>query len=209
MAQAGVSVQLNFAREITRATAAIQATPAQVEKAGERAIRKTIRWLKARIAREVGAALRVPQKALKPRLTTSVVGKGRDRAHILWFGSLPLAAEQAGKARQTKRGTTTGKHRFDGAFVAKIYNPEQNVWIRTRRNATAGHFTLGKARKPGAGRVPRELAGRFPVQRVGIELDDLVGDIFRRYQKRAEARFGELIEQELNYAVNHENAKRR
>lgn len=208
MAQSGVSVQMNFAREITRATAAIQATPKQLEKASNRAIRKTIRWLKTRVAREISAVTKVPQKALKPRLTTSVAGRGRDRVHILWFGTLPLAAEQVGNPRQTKRGTNVGKHRFEGAFVATIYNPEANVWVRTRRNASAGHLTLGKPRRGRpSGSVPRELAGRFPVQRVGIELDAMVGEVFRRYQRRAEARFAELIDQELNYAVNHENAR--
>ncbi|MCO7217132.1 phage tail protein [Halomonas sp. OfavH-34-E] len=208
MAQAGVSVQLNFAREITRATAAIQATPDQLQKASDRAIKKTIRWLKTRIAREISAATKVPQKALKPRLTTSVVGTGRDRVHILWFGSLPLAAENAGNPRQTRKGTSVGKHRYEGAFVATIYNPEANVWIRSRRNASAGHFTMGKPRKPSSGAgVPPELSGRFPVQRVGIPLDTLAAEVFKRYQRRAEARFGELIEQELNYAVNHENQR--
>lgn len=207
MAQSGVSVQLNFAREINRATAAIQATPKQVEKASDRAIKKTIRWLKTRVAREISTATKVPQKSLKPRMTTTVAGKGADRVHILWFGSMPLPAEKAGKARQTKKGTTAGKHRFEGAFVATIYNPEANVWVRTRRNQSVGHLTLGKKRRPGAGSVPRELAGRFPVQRVGVELDALAGEVFKRYHQRAEARFGELIEQELNYAVNHENKR--
>lgn len=207
MAQPGVSVQLNFAQEITRATAAMQATPRQVERASERAIKKTIRWLQTRIAREVGAALGLPQKSLKPRLTTSVVGSGADRVHILWFGSLPLPAERAGKARQTRRGTSVGRRRFDGAFVTQIYNPEANVWIRSRRNVNAGHFTMGKPRRASGASVPPELSGRFPVQRVGIELDAQAREIFKRYQHRAQARFGELIDQELNYAVNHEKAR--
>lgn len=208
MAQSGVSVQMNFAREITRATAAIQATPKQLEKASNRAMRKTIRWLKTRIAREISLLTKVPQKALKPRMTVSTAGRGTDRVHILWFGTLPLAAEQAGNPRQTRRGTNVGKHRFEGAFVSKIYNPEANVWVRTRRNASAGHFTLGKQRRGRpSGSVPSALSGRFPVQRVGIDLGTMAGEVFRRYQRRAEARFAELIDQELNYAVNHENPR--
>ncbi len=207
MAQAGVSVEMNFAREVTRATAAIQATPKQLEKASNRAIKKTIRWLRTRIAREISAATKVPQKALKPRLTASVAGRGSDRVHILWFGSMPLPAENAGNPRQTRKGTNVGRHRYEGAFVATIYNPEANVWIRTRRNASAGHYTLGKRRKPAPSGVPPELSGRFPVQRVGIPLDTLAAEVFKRYQKRAEARFGVLIEQELNYAVNHEKQR--
>lgn len=65
MAESGVSVQMNFARAIRNVTARIEATPAQLTKASERAMKKTIRWLSGRVARELAQQLGVPQKYLK------------------------------------------------------------------------------------------------------------------------------------------------
>lgn len=50
--------------------------------------------------------------------------------------------------------------------------------------------------------------GRFPVMRVGIDIEAVAREIFRRYDKRAIERFSTLIDQELNYAVNHEQKRK-
>ncbi len=209
MAESGVEVQMNFAQTIRNVTAVIQTTPKQMEVASERAIKKTMRWLSGRIARELSQQLGIPQKSLKPRLMVRSVGKGMNKAHILWMGVAPMSAELAGKARQTRKGVTVGNRKFDGAFLRSIYNPEKNVWIRARRNREQGYQTLSRTRKANHRSPSSELAGRFPVQRIGIELKSVAAEVFRRLDRRALDRFKTLIEQELNYVINHESKKAR
>jgi hypothetical protein len=213
MAASGVNFQLNFAQGITRVTAQIQATPEQVTKAGERARRKTMRWLSTRMAREISQALRVPQKSLKTRWSTTTAGSGAEQVTILWFGTLPLPAENAGRPRQGKKGTTVAGRRFDGAFYRSVYDGVSRVWIRKSRAQALG-LQLPAMSRQNSGGNQRFLdlggsndssnRGRFPVVRVGIELAGMADEVFRRYERRALARFAELIEQEINYAVNHE-----
>ncbi|EJG1615098.1 hypothetical protein CFE14_RS15805 [Vibrio parahaemolyticus] len=202
--ESGVSVELNFAQAIRTATAIIEATPKQLQKATDRAIKKTMRWAGRIVARELGQTLGVAQKALKSRVSVSTVGKGADQVHILWLGVAALAADKAGKARQTKRGVTVRGRRFDSAFVADIYNGEPNVWIRTAKNRERNHTTLSRRRKAATSSPDPKLRGRFPVQRVGIEVEDPAVEIFNRLQRRVEDRFKTVLDQELNYAVNHE-----
>ncbi|HHG4777646.1 TPA: hypothetical protein ACPWIL_006082 [Pseudomonas aeruginosa] len=213
MAESGVSFQLNFAREITRVTALIQTTPAQLAKAAARARRKTMRWLTTAMSRDISRELRIPQKALKPRWSSKVAGSGDDEVAILWFGTLPIGAESAGRPRQNKRGTTVAGRRFDGAFHRAVYDGTPRVWVRKSRAAALGLDLPAMSRKKGGGNErfldlgganDSSNRGRFPVMRVGIELETQAAEVFRRYERRALARFAELIEQEINFAVNHE-----
>lgn len=203
MADNGVSVQLDFARAMRDASARIQATPQQITKASERAMKKTIRWLASRVSRELAQQLGIQQKYLKKRLLVRTAGQGLDKVHILWMGAMPLAAERAGKARQTRKGVTVGKRKFDGAFYRSIYNADENVWIRTERN-NSGYTALNGESKPSKRSLAPEFAGRFPVQRLGVEINAVAVEIFRRLDRRAMDRFTTLIDQELNFAVNHE-----
>jgi len=206
MAQPGVDIQMNFAQDITRATAQIAATPAQLEKAVQRAIKKTLRWLQTRISRDIAKELGVPQKAIKHRLTLSQTGKGTNGIHILWLGTAPLAAEMAGKPRQTKSGVTVGKRKFPGAFYRDIYGDGPKVWIRASRAQALGVDLpqWGRKQRARASTLAPGEGGRFPVRRVGIEVHTRANEIFGRYEKQAEQRFNQVIDQELNYAVNHE-----
>lgn len=213
MAASGVSFQLNFAEEITRVTAQIQTTPAQVAKASERARRKTMQWLSTRMSREISQTLRVPQKGLKSRWSTTVAGTGPEQVSILWFGTAPLPAENAGRPRQGKKGTSVAGRLFGGAFFGVVYDGVARVWIRKSRAQALGHQLPAMSRQKGGGNErwldlggtnDSSQRGRFPVVRVGIELGELAAEVFRRYERRALSRFAELIEQEINYAVNHE-----
>lgn len=203
MAAGGVNVRMDFADAIRNATAVIQSTPKQVHLATSRAIKKTMKWLSVRVARELSQKLGIPQKNLKARFSLKTVGKGANQAHILWMGVAPMSADSAGKARQTKKGVTVGKRVFEGAFLRSVYNPEKNVWIRAQRNLDKNYTTLGKTRA-GARSTKPELSGRFPLQRISVEIEPAAALAFKRLERRALDRFNTLIAQELNYAVNHE-----
>lgn len=203
MAANGVEINMAFAQAIRNATAIIQATPKQVEKASERAIKKTLRWLSTVVARELSKQLNIPQKVLKPRLSVRTVGEGVNKAFIFWMGTSPMAAEQIGRTRQNRKGATAGRHRFEGAFVSRYSSSSVEVRIRQQRNESAGHFLLNKNVTKG------DDKHRYPVVRIGIEIDAVAREAFRRLDRRALDRFKTLIEQELNYAVNHESKKAR
>lgn len=207
MATAGVSIQMDFARDIRKATALIQATPKQLQTASDRATRKTIRWLTSRLARDLGQALNINQKAIKDRIASSSMGSGSDRVHILWLGVAPIAAEKLGNPRQTRTGVTVGRRRYEGAFYRDVYGDGEKVWIRkSRAVALAMDLPDWGGKKGGDGSFLRNPAarGRFPIRRVSVDISTAATEIFRRYERQAIVRFGELIEQELNFAVNHE-----
>lgn len=178
MAQPGVDIQLNFAKELQQASAAIQATPKQLALAGQRAIKKTMRWLKVRIARELSQSLAISQKVLTPRFSLSTVGTGLDATTILWLGVNSMPAEMLGNARQTRRGVTVGKRKYEGAFYRRVYGDRSRVW---RRKGTS----------------------RLPVQAEVVEISDQASEVFKRFQTRIPAEFQRILQQELNYVVNH------
>lgn len=207
MATAGVSIQMDFARELQRATALIQATPKQIQTAADRATRQTIRWLTGRLARDLGSALNIKQKAIKDRITASAVGSGSDRAYILWLGVAPISVEKLGNPRQTRTGVTVGRRRYEGAFYRDVYGDGERVWIRkSRAVALAMDLPEWGGKKGGDGSFLRnpDARGRFPIRRVSVDISTVASEVFRRYDRQAIERFGVLIEQELNFVVNHE-----
>ncbi|NYZ70406.1 hypothetical protein H0A36_30810 [Endozoicomonas sp. SM1973] len=54
------------------------------------------------------------------------------------------------------------------------------------------------------GNVPSHLQGRFPVERIGIAIDPIAAELFKRYQSRVNVQFNRILEQELHYALNIE-----
>ncbi|OCH08089.1 hypothetical protein A6D98_09695 [Aliivibrio fischeri] len=203
MAEPGVDIKLNFAKELQLASAKIIATPKQLEKAGQRAIKKTMRWMNTRLSREVSQITGIPQKALKARYSLKTVGKGMDAVTILWIGVSPVLAEKAGRARQTRKGVSLKKHRYEGAFVSDMYGYESAVWIRASRN-DGRYTTTSKQRKANPNSLPARFRGRFPVQHVAIDIADPVSKALKRLEARVPDEFRKKLGQELNYVVNHE-----
>lgn len=181
MSQNGVDVQINFARELQNASAAIQATPEQLTKAGQRAIKKTMRWVKTRIARELSQVLGVSQKALKPRFSLKTVGKGVDAATILFLGTDNLGAEKSGNARTTKHGVTVGKRKYESAFYTPVSSGNKYIF-------------------------KRKTKARLPIEKQVIEVGDPAAEVFKRFETRIPAEFSKILAQELNYVVNHERS---
>ncbi|MBU2708828.1 hypothetical protein KCM76_22735 [Zooshikella marina] len=175
--------------------------PKLFTKAVQRAMRKTARWLKTRMARELAKQMGVVQKGLKSRFILSTEGKGKNQKFIFWLGTYPLAAEMAGKPRNTKKGVSVKKHRFVGAFYKQVYGSSQHVWIRSQRNT---RYSLVRPSSSTPGNVPKRLSGRFPVERLGIEIDPIAVELFKRYERRVNSQFNRLLEKELNYVLNVE-----
>ena len=50
-------------------------------------------------------------------------------------------------------------------------------------------------------------SGRFPVQVVGVDVNEVAMPILERYSDRVSSRFKEILQQELNYVLNVEGNK--
>lgn len=149
-----------------------------IRNAWRRALRKTGNWVKTYVARSLSGEIKVPQKVLKQRLyffLRSAMMEGK-----VWLGINAIEAERLGKVRQTRRGVTAGRHRFDGAWIYQSKRGSPN---------DGGVFR----------RVGRE---RSPYERVKLEWDEAGERAFRAVAAKAEARLFEILEQELRWEIS-------
>jgi hypothetical protein len=94
---------------------------------------------------------------------------------------------------------------FKSAFKAKIYNSEERVFIRSSANKRENHSTASSAQERAIGhKMPSYLKGRFPVEVIGIDISEISLEVLERYEKRLNRRYGEILQEQLNYALNIE-----
>jgi hypothetical protein len=186
------------------------AVPKAAANAQRRAVNKTLGWLRTHIARAVGQKEGIAMKAVRQRLRTYLV-RGSAISGKLWFGLNPLEASRTGRARQTRVGVSVGRRRYQGAFFKKVYGGSPDIWIRT----ASKHFSaddypasdVSGAAGPSSGWIA-EHGDRFPLAKAMIQLDDVL-PLFRAWTQQAEARFVELLKQELNYELHKYRSKGR
>lgn len=148
-------------------------TPAAMQAAWRRTLRKTGAWIRSRTAKEVGSATGIQQKLLRQRmyffLRSANTGK-------VWLGLNPIEAHRLGAVRRTKKGVRAGKWLFEGAWRKTKVQPDGPIYRR-----------VGKARLP------------FEVVRVDWSQS---GDAaFRRAAQACEARLLTVLRQEVNYEI--------
>lgn len=187
MKGSGVDIELDVDRTINELTKGLSDTSKAVDKAISRAIRKTMRWLSSQVLRLLVAETGIPRKALKGRVIQTV--KPGQRFGQVWIGLSPIDAAKVGKAKQTSSGVKVGRRDFDHAFLATV-NGSEKVFRR-------------RFRGPGSSQQGRD-GGRLPIDKVTIPISEKGREVANRLQQRAESRFREILEQELNYAVLHE-----
>lgn len=164
----------------------------QIQKAVNRALRKTARWLETHSKRELGVALAVPQRIFSTRYHQSYQLKGTKRSVSVWFGLNPIAVYQLGNARQTSTGVRVGRHEFNGAFIATM---------------DSGHTAVFKRSNTADSRREKRKDGQWtelPIEEERFAIEDIAEPILERYHARAEARFKQVLQQEINFALNIE-----
>ncbi|MCL9783660.1 hypothetical protein M9194_19735 [Vibrio sp. S4M6] len=174
-----------------------------VDVALARAIKKTTRWLAYHSAKELKTALRLKNtKRLKDRIK---IFTNRNAGQTsIWFGLAPIEIEAAGSPRQNSLGTRVAGRQYDGAFYTSIYGNTPFVYIRAARNAQEGHTTYrrnSKGNNPNSIR-DEELKGRFPVQRLGLDIEEPATYILESFERRTNSRFQTLFDQELNFELS-------
>lgn len=151
----------------------LNATNAQVERAGTRAMNKTLRWIGSQAKHQIAQQHDIPLKSLKGRVRLAKAKPGKARA-IAWFGVSDMRAIFAG-AKQNARGVHARGHFFQSAFIATPY----------------GHLNVFK-------RKGRE---RFPIIVQKIPLDK-AESILSEITTRVPDRLRTIYAQEINYEVN-------
>nr|VFK63073.1 MAG: hypothetical protein BECKTC1821F_GA0114240_108510 [Candidatus Kentron sp. TC] len=106
----------------------------------------------------------------------------------------------------TSIGAKVAGRQYTRAFYRNVYGGGSKVRIRSSRNLQEGHPTYhGKRRyRPFSHAISH---GRFPVELLGTEADELEDEIARRLERRAHIRFRELLAHEIDYALNHERTQ--
>lgn len=167
-----LAVNLDFDR--FDVAAIFEATPAQIKQAYRRAMGKTIRWLSTRVSRELGEQFDLPQRVFQVRTKRSFDSESGS----LWIGLNPIAASWLGAARQTRKGVSVRKHRFDHAFIAKMKSGHLGVFRR-------------KTHRP------------LPLEKVTVKLDGSaeINSNLSSYEVRASFYFKRSFERELNYII--------
>nr|VFJ67584.1 MAG: hypothetical protein BECKFW1821B_GA0114236_11327 [Candidatus Kentron sp. FW] len=177
----------------------------KIQTAIKRAVRKLILWVRRQMLQQASRMTGVPQKEIVRHRRIHLDIKGMEGT--VWLGTSPLPLHLAGRVNWSpvSAGATVAGRQYAGAFYRNVYGGGPKVWIRSNRNLQEGHPTYhGKRRyRPFSHALSH---GRFPVELLGTEMDELEDEIARRLERRAKIRFREILEQELNYALNHERA---
>ena len=196
----------------------------ELEKAINRAIQKLGAWLRTHSVREISKELNIKQMVIKRRYRFSKIGgkNGQPMQLKIWVGLLAIAAHEAGAVTHNRNsaGAKVRGRQFDSAFKARIYGSEEKMYIRAAANRRHGHTTVTEGGRDWSGRRrPKHLKGegirrakfeaeqgssRFPVQVIGIDISEIGLDVLQRYESRLNSRYRELLDQELNYALNVE-----
>lgn len=178
MTQIRISVSL----DVEQTLHALEATESQLQRAAVRALNKTARWLRTRIARETAHALNIKLSLVRRTLVLVRARRGSTHASVGQAKrSGVLNAIYLGNARQQARGVRVGRRHYDRAFIA------------TMPSGFTGMFR----RKPD---VPR-----LPIQPVQIVITGKMADVMEKLaQAPARNQFNKIFERELNFILRYE-----
>ncbi|EOD9110310.1 hypothetical protein [Vibrio parahaemolyticus] len=198
------TLTLNFDDATADLTADLNDVADKVAKAVNRAVKKTARWLRTHSMRDLSKELNIKQAPLKNRFIVATDPKKPGEAKI-WIGLLAIAAHDIGRATQNQSGVRVGKHQFDGSFYRAVYGSEEKVYIRARRNRIMQHDVVRENRRRNYRPLSNpKLKGRFPVQVVGIDIQEPADRVIQRYEARVNQRYREILEHELKFAIELE-----
>ncbi|WP_394179631.1 hypothetical protein [Marinomonas posidonica] len=185
-------LEIHLGSEIAELEEQLELSVRQLQKAVTRTLKKTARWLETHTKRELGVALSVPQRVLAARYYKTFYLKNGERTVNVWFGLSPISVYSLGKAKQTDLGVRVGKHHFIGAFIATM---------------KSGHTGIFKRKYAAGGKRTKRQDGQWtelPIEAVTMEIDKIAQPIIERYHARAEARFKQILKQEIHFAMNIE-----
>lgn len=195
-------LKLDLGDDLAELEDQLLASVPQINRAVDRALRKTSRWLETYSKRELGIALQVPQRVFKTRFFRTFSTKDGKREVNVWFGLDSMRSIDLGRARQTNLGVKVGKQFFVGTFLATMQSGHTGIFRRSNvRNRESSSDERNENRQKRSDGQWTEL----PIEEVGFPIEQIAKPILERYYVRAEARFKQLLKQEINFVLNVEN----
>lgn len=146
----------------------LEATEKHIQIAANRTIRKTVRWLKTAISRQVARDRKLNVGTIKEALKINASTASLSQRLYLSKHSRVIKAYKAGKARQTKKGVRIRNHFFDNAFIATM--------------KSTGH--TGIFRRKGKERLPLQEMYIVIAPSIQQAMEEYVGDKGRAYMER-------------------------
>ncbi len=200
-------IDLDFDLVVDDLTLGLDRSSRAVRLALKRAVRKTLMAVRTYLLRMASKSSGVSQKKLKSYKRVSLKVDGSQGE--VWLGFNPLPLHEAGRVSWSRRGigVRVGGRTYAGAFYKAVYGSEKKAWIRSARNRQEGHATYHPQRKyksfGSGGSTPSH--GRFPVELLGISMEDAAEEADRRLEQFARDRFRKIFEHELEYALDNEH----
>jgi len=196
-------ITLDFDMAVDEVLMGLSRDSRAVNTAIKRAVRKTVRGVQRAVLQVLSKESGVTQKNIKKYQRLKIKLNGTEG--LIWVGLNPLPLHLSGRVAwsQKSAGARVNGQTFRGAFYRRVYGTERKVWIRSARNRQEGHATYHAARsyKSFSGEVSR---GRFPVELLGVPLEDAESPIEQKINSWALPFFKKRLHEELNYALNHE-----
>lgn len=154
------------------------ATESQLQLAAVRALNKTARWMRTKIASQTAQNLNVKVGAVRSGLVLVRAKKSRPESIVaLSRAAGVIKASQLGRVSQNTRGVRAGKRQFDHAFLATMPNGHQGVFRRRGKN-------------------------RLPIQEVQIVVTGKMRDVMENLSDGSAMRQFEMIfDRELRYLM--------
>lgn len=179
-----------------------------VTTARARAIRDTLRTVRASVRRDAAAALKVPQRVLQSRLVTSKVSNTDDSGK-LWAGTWDISPFAIGAPRSSIRSRViqVGSRKYVGAFMKPIFSSEPNIWIRKNSKNYRADLYPPARNGSGGSSLPAELRHKFPVVKASIRIDETMARVFERDEERIREVFAKNLRRQINYALNIEGRR--
>nr|VFK12779.1 MAG: hypothetical protein BECKLFY1418C_GA0070996_100183 [Candidatus Kentron sp. LFY] len=193
-------ISLDLDPDIQRIAAGLDPMATNVQLALKRAVRKLMLWYRRQVLQYASRLTGIAQK--KFGLYNRVHLKMTGTEGYLWVGFSPMPLHEAGRVSwsRSSAGAKVKGRQYAGAFYQSVYGSQPKVWIRSSSNRTEGHPLYHPRRKHRSfsGEVDR---GRFPVELLGMEMDEIPAEIARRLNRAAHARFQTLFRHELEFAL--------
>lgn len=157
-------------------------TPSAIERAMKRAVRKTAKWVRTHLLREV-KDIGIKRKIIVHRVRLYNKnwreGIAGGKAAKVWFGVDPLEADRIAKPIKMSKGYRVKKWKFPTAFMPKSGRYAGKLYQRTTKK-------------------------RLPIMRSKVEIDDAANKAMEKIEPLIPARMRQLVIQELRYEMHKE-----
>ncbi len=173
-----VTLEINTTPKLNEWSESLTPTEKQLKLAATRALNKTARWARTRVASETAKALSIKVGPVREGIVMARARQSNPQSVVgLSKNSGVIKAKQLGSVSQNASGVRAGRRQFDRAFLATMPNGHKGVFRRR-----------GKA--------------RLPIQEVQIVITGKMQEIMEELSNGPALKQFELIfERELRYLL--------